>query len=210
MTFKINREHLPCSEEEFAVAVDAHISALAEYLDHLKGVAEDAANPDLADGEKRVAFPAPEAPHPLIHQAIARTGAGTLVPNYEIVAPPIEVRKQRLMQAVSDAEAAEIAKVTPPGKARYFQMRMQEILRADSERWNAHMQQFAGGDGDPPDFVSFVTRTRADEDSRFLDEHEARRKKEEAIRFWAAKAHHDIEDLTEETVDDWQLESFRG
>lgn len=217
MTLKIDRETLVCTPEQFATAVDQHIAALTEYNEHLKGVEEDAADPSIPHENKRVAFPPPYSPIGNIEMAIGGREDGSLFADYEIVGPSLEVRKQRLAQRVSETEQAELAKVTPPGKARYWQMREQAILRADSERWNKHVAKLnadaantPGATVDPGSFTDFVTSTRSDEDSRLLEEQEARRRKEEAIHFWAAKQHHDIEDLTEETVDSWQMEVFGG
>lgn len=213
MTLKIDRESLPYSPEQFAAAVDAHIAALAEYTEHLKGVHADAANEALAPEDRRVAFPPPTADS-LVEKAIRydgqeNSGAFRFVADYEIVGPSLAVRKQRLMQAVSEAEGAELAKVTPPGKARYWQMREQAIHNADSTRWNGYVAGLAGATV-LTDFSDYVTGTRSAEDTRFLNEQEARRRDEKAIQFWAAKAHHDIEDLTEETVDGWKMEAFGG
>lgn len=209
MTLKIDREKLGCTPEQFAEAVDQHIAALAEYNEHLKGVEADAADPSIPHENKRVAFPPPYSPIGNIEMAIGRREDGSLFADYEIVGPSLEVRKQRLMQAVSETEQTELAKVTPPGKARYWHMREQAILRADSERWNEHLAKAKPGDL-PTDYAEFIASTRGADDSRFLDEQEARRRKEEAIRFWAAKQHHDIEDLTEETADGWQMEVLGG
>lgn len=207
MTIKIARESLPCSPEQFAAALDGYVAALTEYNEHLKGVEADAADPSIPHENKRVAFPPPEPPLGIMTAAIGRRDDGSLYADYEIVGPPLDVRKQRLMQQVSEVEGAELAKVTPPGKARYWQMREQAIRQADSEVMTAHM---SAGNDLPGDAEAFLRSMRSSADTDFLAEQDARRKEEDAVRFWAAKQHHDIEDLTEETVDGWKMEAFRG
>lgn len=184
MTFKIDRETLPCSAEDFAAIVDAHAAALNEYAEHLKGVAADEVDLSLKLEERRVAFPPPEA-HELIVRAIRQDG-NTFIADYELIGPSLEVRKQRLSNAVNVLEQAEHDKILPPRKARYLQLLVGEA----NERLNKGIA--------------------TDEDDRLLTEAAARRKKIDAVERWAAKAHHDIEDLTEETIDAWKLESFSG
>lgn len=183
MTLKIDRETLSISPEEFGEKVDAYAARMAEYGEHLKGVEADAANPDLAEDERRVAFPPPDADG-LVKRAVAE--------GYEIVGPSFEVRKQRLLQRVSDAEQAELAKVVAPGKRRYFDLQEQAIRVKQAEEWG---RQDGGIDPD---------------DEQFLADQDQRREAWAAVVLWAAKQHHDIEDLTEETVDAWEATPFNG
>lgn len=102
---------------------------------------------------------------------------------YELVGPSLEVRKQRLCAAVDLMERSGIADVTPDRKRRWFNFRIADIASKDDDA---------------------VTH----EDASFLDDQQARAKREMAVRRWAAKQHHDIDDLTEETIDAWKPEPF--
>jgi hypothetical protein len=210
MTLKIDREALPISPDEFGKVVAAHIAALSEYDEHLAGVREDEANEQLKPEDRRVVFPAPSA-SALVEEAIRQEkqddGRTHFVADYEMVGPSLSVRKQRLVQQVSEAEGAELAKVVPPGKIRYFHLRYAQIMRDDAERLHVHLIE---GNDHPGDVEAFQRQFRPEDDSRFLDEYDDRARVQTAVNTWAAKAHHDIEDLTEETVDGWKLEPFVG
>lgn len=184
---KIDVETLPCSPEEFAGHVGAYLKVMTEYGEHLKGVEADKADPDMPDDERRVAFPAPYADD-LVMRAAAE--------GYEIVGPSLDLRKQRLFQQVSEAEQVELAKVVPPGKRRYFDLQEQAILAKQAKEWEA-----AG---------HTVTITLDPDDENVLEQQKARRATCAAVALWAAKQHHDIEDLTEETVDAWEMTPFNG
>jgi len=197
MTFRIDRETLPCSPDEFARAVEAHASALVEYAAHLLGVEADAANQALKPHERRVAFPPPSAP-PLVEAAVKAGG-------YELVGPSLEVRKQRLCAHVDEAEQIELAKVMPPRKERYWQMREQDIRTADHMCLSNHQDKI-----EPDHIEPWLKSVRPTEDTTFLAEQKRRRDTLSIIQRWAAKAHHDVDDLTEETIDGWKLEPFVG
>jgi len=203
MTVKIDRESIRGMAQDFATAVDAHVAALNEYAAHIKGVAEDAVNPDLTPDERRVAFPPPSA-HDLIECAVRQDG-DRFIADYELVGPSLEVRKQRLCAQVDAAEAAEIAKVMPPRKARHWQMREQDIRTADHMRLSNHPVALK-----PEEINDFLAKARPAEDTTFLIEQGRRHATVTAIQRWAAKAHYDIDDLTDETVEAWKLEPFNG
>lgn len=197
MTLKIEIESLPCSPEEFRRAVVAFAEAMREYTEHLRGVEEDAANPNLKLDDRRVAFPPPSA-HPFVEAAVKAGG-------YELVGPSLEVRKQRLCAQVDAAEREDIAEVMPPRKARYWQMREQDIRTADHMMLSNHPVPI------PADEINaFLHAKRSADDTAFLDDQQKRRNAIAAVQRWAAKAHHDIDDLTDETVEAWKLEPFHG
>lgn len=198
MTVKIEIEALlPWSVDDFRKAVVAHAEAMREYAEHLRGVEEDAANADLKPEDRRVAFPPPSA-HPLVEVAVKAGG-------YDLVGPPLEVRKQRLSAEVDAAEQAEIAKVMPQRKARYWQMHEQDIRAADNMIVSNHPVPV------PHDQItSFLRAKRPADDTAFLDDQQKRRERVASVQRWAAKAHHDIDNLTEETIDGWKLEPFVG
>lgn len=208
VTARIERETLGCSPDEFANAVAISIAALSEYDAHLVGVRLDAGNGNLAPDDRRVAFPGPEVP-PTIMQAIRvvshANGTHSFTADYELVGPSLETRKQRLALKVSETEAAELAKVTPPGKRRFFDLQEQAIRRSDGELMQAHVSSAAEPIGDTE---AFLRSMRPAGETDFLAEQYSRRDREAAIQLWAAKQHHDIEDLTEQTINGWQPETI--
>ena len=66
------------------------------------------------------------------------------------------------------------------------------------------------GPGDQVDFSSFSSAHRPADDTRFLEEQAAREDQRQEIYRWAAEMHSDIEDLTEQTVDAWEMNPFNG
>lgn len=60
----------------------------------------------------------------------------------------------------------------------------------------------------PPDIAGLVAEARSSEDASHLEDQQRRRGRIAAIERAAAQAHHDIEDLTVETVDFWPMPDF--
>lgn len=208
MTFQIRKDQLPCSRNAFAAAVEAHAAALNEYRAHLRGVAEDAENPNLQPDERRVAFPGPDAPN-LVKNAITLDGAtDQYVPDYELVGPPLAEKKQALFAEVSKMEAEAIEANIPQAKRRHWQFRMQDIAALDADAFKA--ARTVDPSASLERLQEVVARCRHPEDAAFLTVHEERATKEAAIQRWAAKLHADIDDLTEETVDSFVVTPFNG
>lgn len=200
MTLKVRKDHVAGMGFEERVA--AHVAAMNEYRKHLRGVAEDAENPNLKPDERRVAFPGPDAPN-LIKSAVTLDGAtDQYVPDYEFVGPPLAERKDALMRRVREIEAAAIEANIPAAKRRHWFFAEIDIRDADAKR-------FAETDGDV-DYLTFTNATRAPVDTAFIAAHNERQAKEAAIQRWAAKLEHDIADLTDETIDAFNLEPFNG
>lgn len=212
MTYKIALEALgPLGADSFARLVAAHIAALAEYDAHLVKVRADAANPDLADDERHIEFPPPSAPAE-VESAIRRTGRedGTteFAADFEIVGPSLAQKKAKLFDLVSSAERAAINAVVPPGKIRAFQFREADIRKEDQRRYSVAVASLPLGS--EPDFARFCDESRPITDTRFLDEQAAREDQRNEIYRWAAALHSDIEDLTDETADGWEMKPFHG
>lgn len=202
MTYQIPIEALLCPRHVFARLVEARIATLREYDAHEAIVRAHALVADMPDQERYVHLAVPEAPFAEVDSAIRRTGRpdGTseFVADYEIVMPTVsfEAKKAKLLQQVSDAESAAQLAVVAPGKIRAFQFREADIRKADNARAAARAQ----GTPDPG---------RPEADTRFLDEQAAREDQRNEIARWAAQLHSDIEDLTPDTIDAWQMKAFR-
>jgi hypothetical protein len=186
MTAKIDAESLGCSAEDFSAAVSDFVEALNEYEAHLVGVRMDEANPRLAPEDKRVAFPGPHAP-PIVMAAIRKepqpSGSNRFIADYELTGPSLEVQKQRLSDTVAQAAQAAMETVTPARKRMFFNLTEQAIRATDE---------------------------RSADDEALLADQDRRRKAEAAIKLQEAKAYHDIDDLTEETIGQWKMETFGG
>jgi hypothetical protein len=163
---------------------------MAEYAVHLEGVAADAANPELKPEERRVAFPGPAA-DPLIERAA--------VEGYEIEGPTLAEKKAALLDQVHAAERAALERLIPPNKLRHWQFREQEIRAADHGRYPSDgTLTFA-------DKLAEVDRTRPAEDTAFLADFQSRKDTQQQVMKAAAKLEHDIDDLTEDTVDAFKI-----
>jgi hypothetical protein len=215
MTYKISLEALgQIGPDGFAAMVASHIAALQEYDAHMVLVRRDAELADLPDEEHHTAFPPPHAPVE-VESAIKRTpkpdGTTTFEPNYEIVPPSIEQRKERLFAQVSAAEQDAIRTVVPAGKIRAFQFREQDIRKADQARIMAeYAARAAAGDKTQVDSDKFQNEHRPAADTRFMEEQAAREDQRNEIQRWAANLHSDIEDLTADTIDAWEMKPFHG
>ncbi len=155
---------------------------------HAKAMAEYAAHlrgveADAANEDLKPEDRRVAFPPPSAHPLVeAAVQAGDFV----LVGPSLEVRKQRLCAEVDAAEQAEIAAIMPQRKVRHWQ----------------HLVQDAR--------IRLAKGIATDEDDALMTVQAEREKKIAAVQRWAAKAHHDIDDLTDETVDAWEMEPFVG
>ena len=206
MTFQIRRADLPCSAEDFAARVIAHVERLNEYYRHLAGVEADKVNPNLKADERRVAFPGPSE-HPLIESAIRPNvycelpdQAAIAIADYEITGPTLAEKKAALTAQVHKQEAEAIEAVFPLAKRRHWQFREQDIRAADHARIANHPTRV-----DDP--AKFLAECRPAEDTQFLADQTARTEKMNAIQRHSARLEHDIADLTDETVDGFKIDA---
>lgn len=212
MTYKISLEALgQLGPDGFAAMVAFHIAALQEYDAHMVLVRRDAELADLPDEERHTAFPPPSAAIE-IESAIKRTanddGTTTFEPDYEIVPPSIDMRKQRLFARVSEAEQDAIKAVVPAGKIRAYHFREQDIRKADQARYAAAVKD--AEPGTQIDFAKFIDEHRSVTDTRFLQQQDSRDDQRNEIQRWAANLHSDIEDLSADTIDAWEMKPFHG
>lgn len=217
MTAKIPRSLIG---PNFEVEVAAFAFDLKNWREHMKRVEEDAAN-HVPRAEAHQAYTRPQV-RELIDAAVDENG----VADYEIMedGPTPEqllaARKQELMQQVSIAEARAIEAVIPIGKRRMFNLRETDIRNKDSELIAALAEKQKGvvakvsnavGLGkslSAEEMAATIREARPEEDTAHLEAQAARRARIAAIERVAAQAHHDIEDLTSETIDAWQVPDF--
>lgn len=198
---------------DFAAVVEAHRQAL---LAHRATVGE----------------PAPVA-DPLVERCIRRVaeegGPDDFVADYEIVddtpspAEQLRHRKGSLMTEVARAERARLDAISPPGKARLLLLRRADIAAADGKR-AAQLTARRGAilakpDGertkDDTDFLAMsqdgaavLAAGRPAGDAAFLAEDERRKALTATVDRHAATQLAEIEDLTAETIDGWQMKPF--
>ena len=198
MTFKVKLSEIAITAEEFAARVAAHFERLVEYYKHLDGVRADAANPDLKDEDKRVAFP-PPAEDDKVELAIYRErhADGSVTPHidYEFEGPSLQEKKDALLAKVKEMETKALHEAVPPHKARHWHFREQDIIEADH---NLRVDN-PGHDED------WYLAHRPYADQTFLNEHAERKAKQQRILRVAAKHEHDISDLTEANVDSYKV-----
>lgn len=210
MTYKISIEALgQLSPDGFARHVAERIATLKEYDAHEAIVRQHAANPDMPDEERYVSLAVPAAPVDVdssIRRTLRDDGTTEFVADYEIVGPPFQTRKSRLFDQVSAAEREAMAAVAPAGKIRAFQFREADIRRADQRRYSTLVERLGSG----PDFATYCEENRPTSDTTFLEQQAAREDQRNEIMRWAAQLHSDIEDLTPETIDTWEMKPFHG
>lgn len=213
MTYKVSLEALgQLGADGFATMVHNRVLTLKEYDAHEATVRAHAANPDMPENERWTLLAVPVAPAE-VDAAIKRVpqddGTTDFVADYEIVGPSFEVKKSRLFQKVSEAEGAAINAVVAPGKIRSFQFREHDVRKSDRERYQAALNEAK----DPSKlmaFDEFGMATRPEADTRFLEEQASREDQRQEIMRHAAGLHSDIEDLTPETIDAWEMKPFNG
>jgi hypothetical protein len=181
--------------------------------------------------EKHWAHPRPTA-HPLIEAAVNENSEMDyeLVDDGPTAEQILRMKKNDLLSKIHQAESAAIGKIFPYGKQRFLNIRENEIRSAIAiiEFENARAAVRAAEEAAALEFANNgflksvseaigLRKTRiaspppiaqqraiAPEDDAFLKEQDDRRSKIEAIQYASAKAQHDIEDLSADTIDAWQ------
>lgn len=148
----------------------------------------------------------------------------------------LAVKKMNLLSAVSSAEEASICSIIPPGKRRQFNIRENDIRAADAKKaqeivakneatLQAKYAEIASrgliakaatalGLKSEAEEVKLldpqfeIERVRSASDSQHLQDQADRAAKIESIQRAAAQAHSDVEDLTIDTVDAYQVPDF--
>lgn len=223
MTYKLKASQLAAAgltAETYGDLVRYHASELAGWTAHMGRVEAslhlppdipDPSQPPPEEGKERehvqrfvcnpdkhMPYPPPAAP-PLVGDAVNRDG---FVADYEIdddlpsADERLAARKGELLGQVAKAEDAALARVLPAGKRRLAQM-----------RYNASMAKACIVVADGPDATKIVD-ARSDWERAECEAHEATLARLDAIALQAAQASSDVEDLTAETIDAWQMPAF--
>lgn len=209
MTYRIELERLgPIGADGFAKLVEQRIATLREYDAHEATVRAHALVPDMVD--PWTTLPIPEAPIEIdasIRRTLREDGTAEFTADYELVGPSFEVKKARLFQRVTEAEHQALAGVLPQGKVRAFQFREMDIRAADEARYHEAFKAAA----DPSNLMSFdefCLATRSEDDTRFLEGQASREARRQEIIRAAAERHSDIEDLSPDTIDTFEMKPF--
>lgn len=105
---------------------------------------------------------------------------------YEIIGPSLDEKKAALFAEVKRMESEALQAIIPPAKARHWDFRVREILAA-------HAPRIPTGD-----------------DGAFVDDIRDRRAKQIEVQRHCAKLEHDIDDLTDETIDSFVIAPFNA
>jgi hypothetical protein len=200
---------------DFAAAAAAHAFEMKRWRAHMARVLEDEKN-DVPIERRYAAYPRPRA-HPMVERAVDENDEV----NFEVVddgpsaAELLAARKAALLSEVSIAETKAIDAAAPPGKRRLFNMREAEIRAADQAKSVAlsannpgFIKRLFGIVLDDKKIAAKIEAERPIEDTKHIQAQAERRARIEAIERAAAQAHHDIEDLTAETIGSWKLPTF--
>lgn len=193
---------------DFPAGAAAHAVEMKAWRAHQRRVEADQKN-GVPKAEAHWPQPQPRA-HPLVERAVDENDEA----NFEIVddlPDPLIAKKAQLLDQVSRAEVAAIAAVAPPGKRRLHALRENDIRAADG-RLFAELQ--AGNGGilrsalSADEMQRAVVDARNPDDTKHLADQDDRRARIAEIERKAAQAHHDIEDLTTETIGSWKPPTF--
>jgi len=198
--------------DDFPAAAAAHAVEMKNWRAHQSRVQQDLENEVPRD---RAHWPQPQPrAHPLVERAVDENDEA----NFEIVndlPDPLVVRKAHLAQEVTRAEHAAVAAVVPALKARFFDLRENDIRAADSKLLaelragsDGVLRKISGKSLSPEEMARAVEDARHPDDTRHLADQADRRARIEAIQRKAAQAHHDIEDLTADTIGSWTPPTF--
>jgi hypothetical protein len=201
--------------EGFAKLVAARIDILREYDDHEATVRRHAADKNMSAEDRWVTLAVPDAPadvNSAIYTTFNPDGTHGYGPNYEIVPAPLVERQAALTEQVNEAQRAAIFAVVPQRKAQAYQYRTHDIRQDDGQRFAVEYEKRKQEkrENDPIDWDQFHRTNRPVADTLFLDEQAAREATLQKIYRWAANLHSEIEDLTEATVDAYQVKPFHG
>jgi hypothetical protein len=168
--------------------------------------------------ERHEPYPRPVA-HRDIDAAVAETinadGSTTFAPDFEIVnddPSPESVlaeKKLTLLHKIAVAEAAALEKSQlPMGKRRSANLREAAINAADGALWLEIAKGMKPEEFEKFDRNSELAKRRDPADTQHLADQEARREAADAILHKAAQAMSDVEDLTLDNIDNYQLPDF--
>lgn len=194
---------------DLPAAAAAHAVEMKNWRAHQRRVAEDEKN---GVPKERAHWPQPQ---PRAHPAVERAVDENDEANFEIVDDTLPMKKAALMAEVSRSEHEAILAVVPVGKRRAFDIRERDILAAD-HRLRSEINTGNGGiirkvTGQQlsiEEIERAVVDARHPANTKHLADQATRRERIAEIERKAAQAHHDIEDLTAETIGGWKPPTF--
>lgn len=211
---KINKSAVEAFPQ-FDLVVAQHADALRQWRDREQKVAEQKGK-DVAPIDRFQSYDRPRAA-PLVESAINEK----FEVDYEVVddsAALLPAKKAQLIARVQQLEGEAILAIVPAGKQRLMAMREGQIQEEDNDRGKLLMEQIDkpgllkrmfGADG-KIDLGAAIAEQRPAADTAFLEEVKEVRRRVYAINLIAAKAMHDIEDLTTDNIGQWKEPDFSG
>lgn len=192
MTHYVNKRTLT-NPDAYPAAVDAYTQELYSWYEHHRRV--------KAGETGYQAHPPPRA-HPDLQASVRLEehddGSVTLTPDYQLIegtyVPPgnkalFDTRKQELFHQISQMELEAIHKILPAGKWRLIGYKFQLAVEAVNAAQRA---------GQPAPYEHKST----------IDEHNQRLTRHRDVQLHFAQLQSDVEDLTFETINNWQPKPF--
>lgn len=216
MTYKIARSRAGAG---FELAVAHHAEHMRDWRKQESLVARDIAN-KVSIEDAHAPFPRPRSREE-IEAAVNENDE----PDFEIVEDGptpdqiLQAKKYELLQKIAVAEQDAIAAASLPlGKRRAANLLESDILAADASR-TAEIKPpgltkkvlAAVGLVDmpaPEDVAAAVRTARPDEHNDHIDAQEDRRRRVDGIIRQASAMMSDVEDLTLDTIEKWQMPTF--
>jgi hypothetical protein len=163
-------------------------------------------------------YPRP-AVHPDVDAAVKTTvnsdGSTTFSSDFEIVNDDptpdavLAEKKLALLQKIAEVETAALDRVQLPlGRRRLANMQETAIRNADLALWATITKGMAPEDIEKLDVDAALAKARDPVDTQHLADQESRRQAVDAIMQKGAQAMSDVEDLTLDNVDNYQVPDF--
>lgn len=209
MTFRV-RKSLLADVDQFGVAVAAFAKEQRDWMERKAKVKEEEGRDDISPIDRHHLYPRPTA-HELIMQAVNDDG----LPDYELIDDTLEIQKLNLVNRVASAANEAIGRLISPAKLNAANIRLSDIARADNERrpqvQDKHtglLQRLKIKNVDDDAVARDMAALRSDDDNRLLADMDEKKKAIDAIHREVILANSQIEDLTLETIDSYQLPEF--
>jgi hypothetical protein len=195
---------------------------MKEWRAHMARVKDDEAK-GVTGIDKHMPVPRPGA-HPLVEQAVNERDEI----DYEIFddgPSPEQVltaKKNELMGAVNMAELAALRSIVPVGKIRLLNLKESDIRAKDSAviakmkaKQSGILNSVAAAAKikkpiTEDDIAAAVVSNRTEDENNLISTQERIRSMISVVGAAAAQAHSDIEDLTLDTIDAWQMPDFEN
>lgn len=159
-------------------------------------------------------YPRPNA-MPAVESAVRFDGERFIV-DYEIVnddPTPEQIlarKKAALVNEIAKSEQAAMEQAQlPPGKVRLNAMEEAAYQAADAEVAKQFIER-VGKDANPKDLKAEIDKQRSPEHRQFLRDQGARQLRIDQIHLNAAQAMSDVEDLTADNIDTFEIPAFQN